>query len=217
MSVINAMESDEPDSRLPDPEDERALAVVIAHQSPATRDQLERAVGSLGHHVRTVCERTPDLEAACLPAPPDLILCGVDMPGGDVTEALIRISEVEPTPAIIVTPKETLADVERALRDHVMAYLVEPLDEGQIKPTIYLVEERFKQFEALKAENDDLRQALAERKLIERAKGLLMGHLGVDEDHAFRRLQKIAQSGRSKLAQAAQAVIDAADSTNGMA
>lgn len=189
------------------------IEIVVAHADESTRATLIETVESLGHHLRVSCDDTAALRDACFPKPPDLILCGVILPGGDAIQALIDISENEPTPAIVVTPQDSLQDVERALRDHVMAYLVEPVDRDQIKPTIYLVCERFKQFELLKAENDDLRQTLADRKVIERAKGILMGQFNATEDEAFRRLQKLAQSKRMKLVTVANALIDAAQSS----
>lgn len=188
-----------------------AIELVIAHADVAVNAKLGHIAESLGHSVRTTCENVPELSAACLPTPPDLIMSGLKMPGGDVVAALIEISERDPTPAIVVTPKDDLASVEEALRDHVMAYLVEPVDEDQIKPTIYLVCERFKEFELLKAENDDLKQTLVDRKLIERAKGILMGQYDLTEEQAFRRLQKLAQSKRMKLAKVAAAVSDVTD------
>lgn len=188
-----------------------AMDLVIAHGDLAVRSKLVGVAKSLGHSVRDECEDVPSLHKACTPTPPDLIMSGLEMAGGDVVETLIEISENDPTPAIVVTPKDSLSSVEKALRDHVMAYLVEPIDEEQIKPTIYLVCERFKQFELLKAENDDLRQTLVDRKSIERAKGILMGQEDITEEEAFRRLQKLAQSKRMKLAKIAAVINDVTD------
>lgn len=189
---------------------QKRIEIVIAHADRATRDKLCDVVRGLGHTIRALCETTPMLCEACLPQPPDLIMSGVDMPGGDAIDALVEISKSDPTPAIVVTPKHSLLNVEEALRDHVMAYLVEPVDPAQIKPTIYLVCERFKQFEMLKAENDDLKSALTDRKLIERAKGVLMAQHQVSEPEAFRMLQKLAQSKRVKLSKVAAAMIEVA-------
>lgn len=88
-----------------------------------------------------------------------------------------------------------------------MAYLVEPIDIDQIKPTIYLVLERFQQFESLKEENRDLKQALEDRKTIEKAKGILMGKMELNESEAFRELQKQASAKRIKLVKHAAEMI----------
>lgn len=212
-SATNSTNDDEAadEGAAPSENDCQSLEILVGHSDEQTREKLVEVIQELGHRLDKVCGDVPMLREACIPSPPDLILTGIQMEGGDVVDTLVEISHHEPTPAIVITPKESLIEVEKALRDHVMAYLVEPLDVDQIKPTIYLVCERFKQFELLKAENDDLKQTLADRKLIERAKGILMGQDSLTEEEAFRRLQKLAQSKRTKLAKIAAAVIEAAE------
>ena len=92
-----------------------------------------------------------------------------------------------------------------------MAFLVKPLDVANLAPAIAIVLRRFDEFQALKQENASLVQALEERKVIERAKGLLMKQLDVDEPEAFKRLQKIARDQRKKLAEVAQILVAAAE------
>lgn len=184
------------------------LTVVIAHNDDATRSQLREVIEGLSYQVKDGCCSVDDLIEVCAQADPDLIISSVELSDGNAIDALIDISNRNPTPAIIVTNRDSLLDVEKALRDHVMAYLVEPLDADQIRPTIYLVCERFRQFEALKQENEDLAQALSERKVIEKAKGLLIGRDELTEEQAFRRLQKMAQSARERMAVTAQRLLD---------
>ncbi|MAT73143.1 MAG: hypothetical protein CMJ58_26965 [Planctomycetaceae bacterium] len=190
-----------------------SLDVVIAHACADTRQTLQGVLDCLGHSIVGVCKSTNEMRAVCQEANPGLIFSGVEMPGGDAITALVEMSESNPTPAIVVTPKMSLANVEKALQDHVMAYLVEPVDAEQIKPTIYLVCQRFREFEALKDENEDLKQTLADRKVIERAKGILMGQRGLSEPDAFRTLQKLAQSKRMKLVRTAAEIIETAEAS----
>ncbi|MEQ8208760.1 MAG: ANTAR domain-containing protein [Lacipirellulaceae bacterium] len=187
------------------------LDVVIAHCSEETRNTLCNGVGELGHRVRIVCNSNQALLETCLDRAPDLIISGIDLEDGDTVDTLIEISEKDPTPGIIVTPQSSLLNVEEALKDHVMAYLVEPIDEEQLKPTIYLVVERFKQFEELHKEVEVLKDAMAARKVIERAKGILMSSQDIDESEAFRRLQKLSTTKRMKMVAVAEAVITAAE------
>ncbi|MCA9179552.1 MAG: ANTAR domain-containing protein [Planctomycetales bacterium] len=191
------------------------LRVVIAHREDDTREQLKRVVAELGYSVIDGCCTVVDLLQACRHAQPDLVFSGVELHDGNAIEALIEFSDETPTPAIIVTPSTALQDVEDALRDHVMAFLVEPISDEQIRPTIYLVCERFRQFECLKSENEDLKNALAARKVIEKAKGLLMGQCDLTEAQAFRELQKRAQSARIRLVELAQRVVEDANAENG--
>lgn len=185
------------------------IAIVIAHPDEETRTTLTEAIDELGYHVQRAVDTKRGLLEECDRQRPDLIISGIDMPDGNAIEALINISEQDPLPAIIVTDNESLRDVEHALQDHVMAYLLQPIEKDRIQPTIYLVLRRFEQFEALHDEVQDLRQALSDRKMIERAKGILMSQGNLDEDEAFRRLQKMASDKRTKLVNIADAIITA--------
>lgn len=183
------------------------ISILIAHPDSETRDTLVAAIDELDYHVQRAVETKMALMEECDRHRPDLIISGIDMPDGNAIEALITISENNPLPAIIVTDNESLQDVEHALQDHVMAYLLEPIEKDRIQPTIYLVLRRFEQFEALHEEVKDLRQALDDRKIIERAKGILMSNGQLDESEAFRRLQKMASDKRTKLVEIANAII----------
>ena len=90
-----------------------------------------------------------------------------------------------------------------------MGYLVKPIKQADLEPAIALAVRRFEQFEALRKEAADLRQALEDRKIIERAKGMLMKKVGLDEQEAFRRLQKMAMDKNRKLVEVAQMVLTA--------
>lgn len=183
------------------------IEIVIAHRSEEIRQCVSDLVAEMGFRLRSICSSTKQLLETGTPTPPDLIISGIELDDGEAIHALIAISHLDPTPAIVITPKESLLDVEKALKDHVMAYLVEPIDIDQIKPTIYLVLERFQQFESLKEENRDLKQALEDRKTIEKAKGILMGKMELNESEAFRELQKQASAKRIKLVKHAAEMI----------
>jgi response regulator NasT len=88
-----------------------------------------------------------------------------------------------------------------------MAYLVEPIKQADLEPAIAIAMHRFEQFQALRKETTDLRQALENRKIIEKAKGILMKKAGLDEQAAFRRLQKLASDKNRKLIDIAQSIL----------
>jgi response regulator NasT len=93
--------------------------------------------------------------------------------------------------------------------DHIMAYLVKPIKQSDLAPTIMIAVRRFEQFEALRKEASDLRQALSDRKVIEKAKGILMKKTGLDEADAFRRLQNVASEKNRKLVEIATMILTA--------
>jgi AmiR/NasT family two-component response regulator len=184
------------------------LQVLLAHGDPHQRAMLKKALVELGHEVVCECDSAQELSEFALAAKtPDLIVSGVDLRGGDGVQALVRISETVAVPAIIVTQRTSLEIVERAILDHVMAYLIEPVEAHEIKPTIHLVLRRFEQFQELQAEVESLRQALSERKTIERAKGVLMNRDDIDEDAAYKKLRRMATDSRIRLFDAAQSLL----------
>lgn len=181
--------------------------ILIAHSKQDTRDVLEEAVRELGHEVVDVLASGKQIIDACLNRRPDLIITGVKMPDMDGIDALIRVAKENPLPGIIVTPDADLDLVERAVEDHVMAYLVEPVTKDDLKPAIHLVVLRYQQFQQLHEQIENLTDALDARKVIEKAKGILMKRTELDESEAFQRLQKLASSERKKLVDVAQAIL----------
>src|SRR5437899_6605963 len=100
---------------------------------------------------------------------------------------------------ILVSAYHDAELIARAEADHIMGYLVKPIKQSDLEPVIALALRRFEQFEALRQETADLRQALEDRKVIERAKGILMKRAALDEQAAFRRLQRLASDKDLKL------------------
>src|SRR5262249_60920406 len=93
--------------------------------------------------------------------------------------------------------------------DHILAYLAKPIKQADLEPAIAIAMRRFDQFQALRREAADLKQALEDRKVIERAKGILMKKANLGENDAFRRLQKLASDKNRKLVEIAQMILTA--------
>jgi two-component system, response regulator PdtaR len=136
------------------------------------------------------------------------------MPDMDGLDAAAAIYNERPTPVILVTGYTDHELIERAENSHVMAYLVKPIKSAELEPTIILATRRFQEFQTLQDETADLKKALNDRKTIERAKGLMMKHLDVDEQEAFRRLQKLASSKNKKLIEISNMILTAAEALN---
>jgi response regulator NasT len=168
---------------------------------------LRKQLSALGH--RVVAEASNGEEAVTLAATtqPDLAILDIKMPGVDGIEAAQQITRGRPIPIILLTAYNEAGLVERAAQANIAAYLMKPVAEEDLLPAITLALIRFRQFEALRREVSDLREALEARKVIERAKGILMRRLNLSEEDAFRRLQRQSQDGNRKLAQVAEAII----------
>ncbi len=191
----------------------KSVKVAVWHADEDVRNTLCAAIDSIGYEVTAVGEVGAELIEHALKTEdpdncPDLVICGLDLKDRNGVRCLIKIAETRSIPAIMVTDDKSLASVEKALEDHVMAYLVEPVRESEIRPTIYLVLRRFEQFEELKEEVQDLQESLRVRKLIERAKAVIMRRSDIDEDKAYERLRRFAMDNRIKMAEAAEKILD---------
>ena len=184
-----------------------SLRVLIADDESIRLLSLRAQLVALGHKV--VAEASTGEEAVVLAASaqPDLAILDIKMPLVDGIEAAERITRGRPIPIILLTAYSEAQLVERAAQANISAYLVKPVSEEDLLPAITLALTRFKQFQALHQEVADLREALEARKVIEKAKGILMRRLNLTEDEAFRRLQRQSQEGNRKLAQVAEAIV----------
>lgn len=184
-----------------------ALRILIADDESLRVMSLKGQLESLGHKV--VAEASNGKEAVHLADElrPDLAILDIKMPLMDGIEAAERITQARPIPIILLTAYSETQLVERAAQANISAYLMKPVSEEDLLPAITLALARFKQFQTLRQEVADLREALEARKLIEKAKGILMRRLNLTEDEAFRRLQRQSQEGNRKLAQVAEAII----------
>jgi response regulator NasT len=187
----------------------RPLRIVVADDEPDMRDYFRKILPRLGHQVLAAAESGRDLVELCRKAGPDLVITDIKMPDMDGIDAATQIYRDRPVPIILVSAYHDPELIARAEADHILGYLVKPIKQSDLEPTIALAVRRFEQFEALRKEAADLRQALEDRKVIERAKGLLMKKVGLDEQEAFRRLQKVAMDGNRRMVEVAHMVITA--------
>jgi response regulator NasT len=183
------------------------LRIAVADDEADMRDFLEKALPRLGHQVVAVAEDGPQLVALCRQTRPDLVITDIKMPTLDGIEASDQICRERPVPVILVSAYHDPALIARAEADHILAYLVKPIGLEDLPPAIAIAMRRFSELVALRKECQDLKQALADRKLIEQAKGVLMKVAGIDEPEAFRRLQQLASDRNLKLVEAAQSIL----------
>jgi response regulator NasT len=183
--------------------------IAVADDEPDMRDYFARILPLLGHQVVAVAGDGGELVSQCRATRPDLVITDIKMPEMDGIDAAVRIYQERPVPVILVSAYHDPGLVRRAEADHIMGYLVKPIKQADLGPVIALAVRRFEQFEELRRDAADLRQALEDRKLIERAKGILMKKVPLDEPSAFRRLQKLASDKNLKLVEVARMVVTA--------
>jgi response regulator NasT len=187
----------------------RALKIVVADDELDMRDYFQQILPLLGHQVLGVARTGRELVDLSVATHPDLVITDIKMPDMDGIDAAVQIYRQAPIPVILVSAYHDPEFIRRAEADHIMAYLVKPIKQADLEPAIGLAMHRFEQFQALRKEATDLKQALEDRKVIEKAKGVLMKKAGLDEPAAFRRLQKLASDKNRKLIEIAQIILTA--------
>jgi response regulator NasT len=142
---------------------------------------------------------------------PDMIVVDAESQGRDILEHVVMATRDERRPIVMFSDDEDTSHVRRAIAAGVSAYVAADTPSEHIKPVIEVAMARFEHEERLRSELADARNQLEERKVIDRAKGLLMGRQGLSEQQAYARLRKAAMDKGIKLAEVAQRLIDAAD------
>jgi response regulator NasT len=183
------------------------LRIVVADDEPDMRKYFQKLLPRLGHEVVAAAETGRELVELCRKHRPDLVITDIKMPDMDGIEAAVHLFRDQPVPVILVSAYADPELIERAEADHILGYLVKPIKPTDLEPVIALAMRRFEQMEALRKEAADLRQALEDRKIVERAKGVLMKRGPLDEAEAFRRLQKLASEKSRKLVEIAQMIL----------
>ena len=187
----------------------RSLKIAVADDEFDMRDYFQKILPTLGHQVIAVAQTGRELVDLCAKTNPDLVITDIKMPDMDGIDAAAQIYRKAAIPVILVSAYNDPDFIRRAEADHIMAYLVKPIKQADLEPAIGIAMHRFEQFQALRKETSDLKQALEDRKVIEKAKGILMKKTGLNEQDAFRRLQKLASEKNHKLIELAQIILTA--------
>ncbi|MFC0135024.1 response regulator [Massilia eurypsychrophila] len=142
---------------------------------------------------------------------PDLIIIDAESDARDVLEHIVITSRDERRPIVLFTEDDTTSSMEAAMAAGVSAYIVAGLKAERIKPVLGVALARFRQEQKLLDELADTRHKLAERKVVERAKGVLMAHQQLTEEQAFQKLRSMAMNKKLKLSEIAQRILDVED------
>jgi len=183
------------------------IRVVIADDESVICMDLKEMLSNLGYLV--VGEAGDGKSAVNLARElrPDVVLMDVKMPDMDGIEAAKILTEERIAPVVLLTAFSQRDLIERARGAGVVGYLVKPVQEANLAPAIEIALSRFAEFREMEKEVDDLQDQLETRKLVDRAKGILMDTQGLTESAAFRRIQKMSMNTRKSMREIAQAII----------
>ncbi len=172
---------------------------------------LEQALKDAGHRVIGRIADDADLAAEVARLQPDIIIIDMDAPSRDTLEQMREISRDRPKPIILFSGKRDSDYIRQAVQAGVSAYVVDGLSQDRIMPIVEVAIARFREFQALKRELEETKTQLADRKLIERAKGLLMQRKGMSEQAAYQVLRKTAMSRNTSIAEVARTLLSLED------
>ncbi len=168
------------------------LRILIIDESRSRAGELCAALAMAGHQVAAVLPSVLDLTAQIESIRPDVILIETDSPSRDTLENLAVMDREMPRPVIILTQDDDSALMREAFQAGVSAYVVDNLDMARIKPIVDAAVARFDSHQAVKRELAAATKKLSDRKLVEKAKGILMKTRGLDEEAAYAALRKLA-------------------------
>jgi len=181
--------------------------VIIADDESIIRMDLREMLTNLGYLVVGEAGDGRDAVNQARELEPDVVILDIKMPGMDGIEAARILTEEKIAPVVLLTAYSQRDLVERAKEAGVVGYITKPMRESDLTPAIEVAMARFAEFRALEKEVGDLKEALETRKLVDRAKGILIDSQGLTEAEAFRKIQKMSMNKRKPMKEVAEAII----------
>lgn len=186
------------------------LSILVIDESRTRAAEICAGLALAGHQVAAVLSSALDLSEQVQAIQPDVILIETDSPSRDTLEHLATLNRDLPRPVIIFAQEGDAEAIRHAMKAGVAAYVVDGLETARLKPIVEVAVARFEEEQALRRELAAASQKLSERKLVERAKGLLMQKRGLAEEEAYRALRKLAMDRGRPLAEVSRDLIEMA-------
>jgi response regulator NasT len=187
------------------------LRIVLVDAQPARAGDLRKALVECGYDVVAQLSEHDDLRARLASLSADVIIIDMQSPDRDVLEDMRRIHSDAPRPILMFVDESDSESIRAAVRAGVSAYVVGDLERRRVKPIVEVAIARFEEAQALRQELDATRERLEDRKILDRAKGLLMSRRGVSEEEAYVMLRKMAMDRKAKIVDIARQVVDMAE------
>ncbi|MDD5277315.1 MAG: ANTAR domain-containing protein [Methylovulum sp.] len=187
------------------------LNILLVDNDPDRSAVVRQALQEVGYHVIANLGDDVNLSKNVFSLQPDIIIIDMDAPGRDTLEQMREIQRGQAKPIILFSAPDDQHFMQEAIRAGVSAYMLEGLNQSQIMPVIEVAMARFREFQTLQKELEDTRSKLAERKVIEKAKGIIMTRKGLDEESAYQMMRKMAMSQNKRLVDLSQAIVSLED------
>ncbi|MDP1867272.1 ANTAR domain-containing response regulator [Bradyrhizobium sp.] len=190
---------------------ETSPKIVIVDESPIRAAILEEGLREAGFTGVTHIREMHNLLARIYALDPDVILIDLENPSRDVLEQMFQVSRAVRRPIAMFVDQSDSASIQASVDAGVSAYIVDGLKKERIKPILDLCISRFNAFSNLQDQLDRARSALEDRKVIDRAKGILMKLKGLTEDEAYVLLRSTAMREKKKIGEIAQSILTASE------
>lgn len=191
------------------------MRIIHIKTGTLNADMLLETLTEQGHDIVSSLDMTADIYSATMQLMPDAIVADLKYPDGKLLLQLSRINQDHPVPMVIFSESDDNSLVEASIKAGVSAYVVDGMEPQRINPILTAAVTRFQETLTLRQDLDKTREQLAERKLIERAKGILMQSRGWSEDEAWQSMRKQAMNQGKKVCEIAEAVVSAAELMGG--
>ncbi|AEG08271.1 ANTAR domain-containing response regulator (plasmid) [Sinorhizobium meliloti WSM1022] len=188
----------------------RDLTILVIDENAIRASIIEEGLREAGHGKVTVIHEVHGVARVIETLRPDVIVIDIENPNRDMMEHLFQLTRTVGRPIAMFVDRSDTASIEAAVEAGVSAYIVDGLKKERVKPILDMAVSRFKAFSRLQRELAEAKSALEERKLVERAKGILMKMRGLSEDEAFALLRQTAMNEKKKISEIAQSVVTAA-------
>lgn len=185
------------------------LKILVVDEHPDRAAIVERGLVEAGYTRVSLIGASVDLVSRVQVLEPDVIIIDLENPDRGTLEEMFQVSRAVQCPIAMFVDRSDTASIHAAIDAGVSAYVVDGLRQERIRPIIEMAVSRFEAFSRLRRERDEAQAKLADRKVVERAKGLLMRRKGLDEEDAYNLLRRAAMDRNRKLADIAQSVITA--------
>ncbi|TAX76312.1 ANTAR domain-containing response regulator [Rhizobium ruizarguesonis] len=186
------------------------LTILVIDENAIRASIIEEGLREAGHVRVTVVHEVNGIARIIETLMPDVIIIDIENPNRDMMEHLFQLTRTVSRPIAMFVDRSDTASIEAAVDAGVSAYIVDGLKKERVKPILDMAVSRFNAFNRLRRELADARSALEERKLIERAKGILMKMRCLSEEEAFALLRQTAMNEKKKMSEIAQSVVTAA-------
>ncbi|MDA9423680.1 MULTISPECIES: ANTAR domain-containing response regulator [Bradyrhizobium] len=190
---------------------EQSPKIVIVDESPIRAAILEEGLREAGFTQVVHISEMQSLLARIYAVDPDIILIDLENPSRDVLEAMFQVSRAVKRPIAMFVDQSDSASIQASVEAGVSAYIVDGLKKERIKPILDLCVSRFNAFAKLQEELERTKSQLEDRKVIEKAKGILMRVKGLNEDEAYVLLRSTAMREKKKIGEIAQSIITASE------